>query len=682
MRPLAICLCLCTLSLGTAFGAPDPVVQNGAMDGEAVDQSEGKGLLVTVPGWKPVNADPARGDRLAVEASDRSDAGQCLRIKTFGSDAGVYQTLSPLQQGTGYLVSAWVKRISGRLSLVAYPHAWGPAVMRRADESSEGWTELTIGLTPIDGGAHLYLVAAPQAEFLIDDVRVRVAPVKVTAPVAEAYDLGPQWHYKAAVATQDDAAREVLAQAVADDATQTPLGPPVKAHVSPGSPSVVAFSLPFSDGSGGYTLKVSDAATGEFLGQSTLVPQPVNPWDVRYPYKNALFGSLGYRWPLTVRVQGASVTTVAGLRAEVAIQALCGRTLRRFPAAYIGGGLRVPIDGSGLSQGCYRLQVRVEDARGREVLRETQPLRVLPAVANEVLCGPDGRVLAGGKAFFPLGMYWVFADPAKWLPGPDRADDELRELRACGINTLHSYAFEHNDANDTDDNALAYLDTAEEYGFKVLMGLRRDWYQGETFDPAAIETRVRRLMGHPALLAWTLWDEPNLADERARPRVKAMYDLIDRIDPYHPAMPVFAGPSAGGFLDCCDVLLYDNYPGPGGAAQVTQTMRRAKTAFPQKPVWFVAQAFRWPGGELPSAQDMRDYWRNALDEGAQAIFWYSYGGDGRIWDSVRQDDAHYERFQRINAELARRVGEMPGEVTSRGRKGPRVMGVSPVPSAF
>ncbi len=682
MRLLAICLCLCTLLSVTALTAPDPAVQNGTMDGEAVDHSEGKGLLVTVPGWKPVNTDPGRGDRLSVEASHRPDGGQCLRIKTFGSDAGVYQTLAPLQQGAGYLVSARVKRICGKLSLVAYPHAWGPAVMRRVDESSEGWTQLTVGLTPIDGGAHLYLVAAPQAEFLIDDVRLRVAPVRVTEPVAEAYDLGPQWHYKASLSSQDDAAHEVVVQAVSDDAAQTPLCPAVQTKVSPGVPSAVEFSLPFSDGSRGYTLKVTDAATGEVLGQSPLVPQPVDPWDVRYPYKNALFGSLGYRWPLTVRVHGASVTTVAGLRAEVAIQEPCGRTLRRFPAVYIGGGLRAPIDGSGLLQGNYRLAVRVEDPCGRKVFSAIQPLRVLPPAAHEVLCGPDGRVLAGGRTFFPLGMYWVFADPAKWLPGPNRVDDELRQLRGCGINTLHSYAFEHNDANDTDDNALAYLDAAEDYGFKVLMGLRRDWYQGETFDLAAIEKRVRRLMGHPALLAWTLWDEPNLADERARPRVKAIYDLIDRIDPYHPAMPVFAGPSAGGFLDCCDVLLYDNYPGPGGAAQVTQTMRRAKAAFPQKPIWFVAQAFRWPGGELPSAQDMRDYWRNALDEGAKAIFWYSYGGDGRIWDSVRQDDAHYQRFQRVNAELARRVGEMPGEVRKEARNGYPVMGLNPVPSTF
>jgi len=147
------------------------------------------------------------------------------------------------------------------------------------------------------------------------------------------------------------------------------------------------------------------------------------------------------------------------------------------------------------------------------------------------------------------------------------------------------------------------------------MGLRRDWYQGDKLDLAAIEARVRKLKNHPALLCWTLWDEPNFDPVFSAPRLSRMYEVIDRVDPYHPAMPVFGGPSAGSFKDCTDVFLFDGYPGPGGAHVVSQQMGWARAALPDRPIWFVAQAFHNPGQALPSEDDMRQYWQNAVAAG-------------------------------------------------------------------
>jgi len=74
---------------------------------------------------------------------------------------------------------------------------------------------------------------------------------------------------------------------------------------------------------------------------------------------------------------------------------------------------------------------------------------------------------------------------------------------------------------------------------------------------------------------------------------------------------------------------------------------------------------------------MTQYWRNAVDEGAKAVFWYSYGGDGKDWDSVRQDDAFFETFKRVNRELADEVspGWSDGAARSGGRTEPRCMGL-------
>jgi len=646
----------CLLVLCLAGAVPADIVRNGAMEGAAQDHSAGAGQLVTPEAWTPVNIDVNRGDRLSVEPSDRPGSGQCLRVKTFGSDAGVYETLAPLEQGRTYLVSAWVKRLSGTLAVEAYPYAWGSAVMRRLDGQSTGWTRLTVGLTPIDGGAHLYLVAAPQAEFLIDDVEVSPAAVQVSAPEVQPYDLGDHWRYRVAVSClPGEEPRRVRVQAIADAAPRSELSEPASVTLPPEGAVTVELALPL-EVERTFVVEASDAQTGELLGGSPTALLGGTPWDVRYPYKNALFASLQYRWPLRILVQQFPPERLSRVKAAVVLRNLAGRKVATFAARSSGEALVASLDGGRLAPGRYRLTVTVVDGAGRRRYEHERPLDILPPAPHEVVFSPQGQTLVDGEPFFPIGLYWVFADPAGWKPGPARKEAELRELREAGFNSLHTYAFEHSDAPDTDENALAYLDTAQEFGFKVMMGLRREWYQGEALNLAPIEQRVRRLKDHPALLCWTLWDEPNF-DVSNAPRVQALYDAVTRADPYHPAMPVFGGPGSRPFRDACDADLFDCYPGAGNAGILPRVLQQAKEALPERPIWFVAQGHRsGPEGPLPSEQDMRLYAQHALDAGAQAIWWYSYGGDWTGWDSVKTDPAHWDAVRRVIGELARKVG--------------------------
>ena len=653
-----VALCLLPAVAGRAAAAP--IVHNGAMAGPGQDHSSGAGQLITPEGWTPVNIDANRGDRLSLEASDRPGAGQCLHVKTFSGDAGVYQSLAPLEKGRTYLVSAWVKRLTGTLAVEAYPYAWGPAVMRRLEGVSSGWTRLTVGLTPIDGGAHLYLVAAPQADFLIDDVEVTPATVQVSLPEAQAYDLTDHWRYRLTVSRVPEAEqtgagpREVRVQAVAEAANRVELSAPRRVTLPPTGAVSIELAVPLA-AEGTLAVEVTDVETGEPLGGSPIATLRGTPWDVRYPYKDGLYASLQYRWPLRIRLQFFAQDSLLRLKATAVIQDEAGKTVRTFAARAVGDALVLPLDGHGLAQGEYRLRVTVVDDAGRVRHEGERPLRLLPPAPHEVVFTPEGRTLVDGKPFFPIGLYWVFADPAGWKPGPARKEAELRELRQAGFNSLHTYAFEHSDTNDTDENALAYLDTAQEFGFKVMMGVRRDWYQGEALDLAAIERRVRRLKDHPALLCWTLWDEPNF-DPATAPRVQAMYDVVNRTDPYHPAMPVFGGPGSQPFRHCADADLFDCYPGAGGAGVLPRVLQEAHDALPEKPIWFVAQGHRsGPDGPLPSEQDMRLFAQHALEGGAEAIWWYSYGGDGKAWDSVKTDPGHWEEVKRVIGELARKV---------------------------
>jgi hypothetical protein len=653
----SVLLSLITMLAVAASAAPQVV--NGAMAGPGNDHSDGKGLLVTPEGWTPVNTDVNRGDRLSVEPSDRPGGGQCLHINTFADDAGVYQSIAPLDKGKTYFVSAWVKRLSGEARIEAYSLAWGPAVMRASDKASVGWVHCIIPLTPIDGGAHLYLVAAERADFLIDDVEIREAQVTVGAPVAQPYDFTDLVTYRvslsASEAAQQTAPRDVIVQAVDEAAVPSPLSPAQRVKLYPAKPATAEVRLPVAEGDRYFSVRVCDAHDNQVLGGSTLVPQLGTAWDARFPYKDTLYSTTGYRWPMRIFVRRAPEIAMKRLSATATIRDDAGKALRSCVSTLADGALQLPISAVGMPVGDYKIDVAITYKPGRVVYRASRPLRVCPPAANEVVCDATGQVRIGGKPFFPIGMYWVFADPSGWKPGPARKDAELRELRQAGINTLHTYAFEHNNADDTDANALAYLDMAQEFGFKVMLGIRRDWYQGDKLDLAAIEQRVKALKNHPALLCWTLWDEPNFNSAFSTPRLNAMYALINRLDPYHPAMPVFGGPSGAAFHDCTDIFLFDNYPGPGGADQVTQSMKRAAEAMPDKPVWFVGQAFEWPQGRLPSVADMTAYWRNAIAGGAHGYFWYSYGGDGKDWDSVRRTPEHWANVQRVNRELAKAV---------------------------
>jgi len=649
-------LALFALTMFAATTRADTIVSNGTMDGRAVDHSGEKGLLITPPNWTPVNTNADRGDRLSVEESDRPGSGQCLHVHTFGSDAGVYQSLVPLQEDRTYLVSAWVKRLSGRLAIEAYPAAWGPAVMRLVDDRSSGWTFLTVGLTPIDGGAHLYLVASPEADFFIDDVQVRPAPLEVGQPKLVPFDFGSRWQYRVSLTPAPGAALPITARvrAVEDGSATRSLGVAQKVTLAAAKPMTVLLSMPLR-AEKSFSVEVTHATSGEVLGGSPMAQLPGLPWVIRYPYRDALYASTGYRWPLRITLLNATTDAIETLEATCLIMRPDGTPACEARSVLNADALELPLDGSGLAPGEYRLRVTVRIKGGRRVFDAERPLRVLAPSETEVVCAPNGDTLVNGKRFFPIGLYWVLADPAGWKPGPGRKTEDLRDLRRAGFNTLHTYAFEHNDANDTDDNAEAYLDMARDLGFMVMMGLRRDWCRGPELNAAAVERRVARLRDHPALLCWTLWDEPD-SNARNVPRVQAVYDIVSRTDPYHPAMPVFMSGGGRPFRDAADINLLDCYPGAGNAGVLPSVFQRSRAAIPDKPLWYVAQAYQ-QGDKLPSEQDMRLYWQHALKAHAKAIFWYSYGGDARGWDSIRITPEHFANVKRAVRALADAVGQ-------------------------
>jgi hypothetical protein len=128
--------------------------------------------------------------------------------------------------------------------------------------------------------------------------------------------------------------------------------------------------------------------------------------------------------------------------------------------------------------------------------------------------------------------------------------EDMTEIAAAGFNLVHNY---HWDWAGTNEEALDYLDAAQGHGLKAFIGFdRRRLMAG---DEQFVAERVGALMGHPALLAWYLYDEPDIPSQY----VSAMwmgryYRLIKALDPHRPVIMTCAfDDAAHDYRDAYDV---------------------------------------------------------------------------------------------------------------------------------
>jgi len=177
------------------------------------------------------------------------------------------------------------------------------------------------------------------------------------------------------------------------------------------------------------------------------------------------------------------------------------------------------------SDGLHRLRISVADATGNRDER-TIYLTHLQNVDARTWLLERGTIL-GDAPDFPLGMYGI------------RIQD-MPEIAAAGFTLVHSYTWDG--AGDV-RSAVEYLDAARSHGLSVFMGLcRKELIAG---NDDFVAERVGSLMGHPALYAWYLYDEPDLPHQYVRPEELArLCRLIKRLDPFHPVILTCAGNSA------------------------------------------------------------------------------------------------------------------------------------------
>lgn len=245
----------------------------------------------------------------------------------------------------------------------------------------------------------------------------------------------------------------------------------------------------------------------------------------------------------------------------------------------------------------------------------------LPAKSNAVQIDQlTGGLIADGLPFFPYGFY---CGPVGDLPEREVVHG-FNMIGPYQDNLPHSYT-----------TRKAYMDRCAQLGIKVQYGVNSLVGSGHNGDKGLDKTEAEKLemlknevlafRDHPALLSWYINDEP---DGQGRP-VKVLedaYQLIRKLDPYHPVSIVFMLPAkANEFRNTMDIAMTDPYPIPGPADNVLGYINQYSRAYQyEKSVWLVPQAFG--GQEMwsrePTAQEIRLMTYMGLVSGVKGIQYY------------------------------------------------------------
>jgi len=198
------------------------------------------------------------------------------------------------------------------------------------------------------------------------------------------------------------------------------------------------------------------------------------------------------------------------------------QALSDLPEIPAGSPLLIPS--AKLAEGRNRLTAILIDPGANELLAaHSANIELLPrSEGSGVIDLAGSPVFAlGGKPLFPIGMFGL----QTW-----NLRKEASRLKEHGFNAVHDYTL----GNPDPKVALAYLDLAEELGFKVMTELPRKLAERDRHDE--LEQWLRRISKRPAIL---FYYSDEMVCIRGTPLrlLKGTYGLLRRIDPARPYLP-------------------------------------------------------------------------------------------------------------------------------------------------
>ena len=223
-----------------------------------------------------------------------------------------------------------------------------------------------------------------------------------------------------------------------------------------------------------------------------------------------------------------------------------------------------------------------------------------------VIVDTNGLILVNGSRFFPIGAYVV-----SWSLTPDSLIHNLRQIRDAGFNTAHV-------GLSNDD--IRIMDSAQAFGLKIIV-------------EGAGQAQVTRLKTHPALLAWTIQDEPEL-NNVTPDSLQIIQQQFKSWDPNHPTITCVTDSSKyAAYAKIPDILAIDPYLNHFMGLPVSYVGEcTVKALALRKQLLVVIHAFkegqRFP---LPTGPQERSITYQAIVGGARGLNFFAFNSPPSNW---------------------------------------------------
>ena len=238
----------------------------------------------------------------------------------------------------------------------------------------------------------------------------------------------------------------------------------------------------------------------------------------------------------------------------------------------------LPVPAKTLSVGQHPVTVELQRKSGEVMIRQEATLvkRAPKPGCEWKVDRADKVILNNGKPFFPFGIM---------IDKPTTTNQEvmIKDIADAGFNTVVRFGYDSIDKlEELMAMALKYRLYVVEFPYlwRESSSTNRppqpdpslDWLQAIVFKwdwrmNNILLPGARRLMSHPNLMAWYLYDEPQGHRGLAACSLR-LHNKLNEMDGYHPTEILYIPPIPEGneFSDNCDILGIDPYWIPGAGS--------------------------------------------------------------------------------------------------------------------
>jgi len=319
------------------------------------------------------------------------------------------------------------------------------------------------------------------------------------------------------------------------------------------------------------------------------------------------------------------------------------------PAASISH-IQLPL--TKLADGLY--EITVEALVDGEVLATvTDHFSKMPPNSVEVRMNKPGRYLVvDGKPFFAYGMAlylkWLRYDKkggANWTKNEVAQDNwQLDDIKGHGFNSMWT------PGEGQPGESKKFLDECQRKGLKVLFPVELPGKASYARRKEMTLEIVRRFKDHPAVLAWSFVDEPDLWWDKSSDLKESdlvdLYRAIKEVDPYRPAFInwcFFKSPPYG-TLDASDFVSVDRYPlrystltfSPGIVSDLADDINLAAKAVHKPAMFYIQAQGYWDMGREPTPGELR--WMSYVNfiNGTRLLQYFEYKPmSAQLWESMQ-----------------------------------------------